>query len=213
MSKVVRSLGRKGPYVSPPTERPKRTILALALLLVAAAGCGGRAPEAQTPEPTAPAASPADAPVEEVATTPSDDGWADPHASDDGWADPEAAPGAPAAKHGGAPKHGGPETRTMDVVVEVVKQNREKVRVCYDEVQKDKPHLKGDIVIRFVIDPDGKVQRGQYVQAESTIYSPEISDCMIAEIKTWKFPPSSRRMQSEINYPFNFNPRPPKKDP
>ncbi len=99
------------------------------------------------------------------------------------------------------------ETRTTQVVADFVKERRERVRICYDDVQRRNPELQGDIMIRFVLSPEGNVKSIEYSEDESTIHSQELADCMIAEMKTWKFPPSSKGMESSIGYPFNFNPR------
>ncbi len=62
-------------------------------------------------------------------------------------------------------------------------------------------------MMRFVLSPSGTVQQIYYDQAESTLYSPEMGECIGREMKTWQFPPSSRHMETKVGYPFNFNPR------
>ncbi|MES1186255.1 MAG: AgmX/PglI C-terminal domain-containing protein, partial [Myxococcales bacterium] len=64
---------------------------------------------------------------------------------------------------------------------------------------------KGDMVIHFVVDPDGKVKKADLNQERSTIKSPAVVDCSIKVIQGIKFPPSSRGMDTTVNYPFNFN--------
>lgn len=99
------------------------------------------------------------------------------------------------------------ETRTLEAIAAFVKERREKIRPCYDAQLKKEPKLKGDLAIRFVLDPAGKVKSAEYAKEESTIDSPAAADCAIAELKTWQFPASSRGMDSTVTYPFNFNPR------
>lgn len=95
----------------------------------------------------------------------------------------------------------------MDVIRKFVLERREKVRPCYDKAQAGRPNFKGDVMMRFVLSPSGDVQQIFYDQAESTLYAPDVGECIAAGMKTWKFPPSSRGMETKVGYPFNFNPR------
>ncbi len=177
----------------------KRAFGLLAVTLFAA-GCGGDAAPAKTP---ADAAAPAaDAP--EASTDKSADKLADKPAgngADDGaWAGESEAKTATRAEGSGKT-----ETRTMDVIGQIVKENRKPVRECFDKAKKDLPDLKGDMVIHFVVDPDGKVKKADLNQERSTIKSPAVVDCSIKILLGIKFPPSSRGMDTTVNYPFNFN--------
>jgi hypothetical protein len=97
------------------------------------------------------------------------------------------------------------ETRTMEVIAQTVKDNRKAVRDCFDKAKKELPDLKGDMVIHFVVDPEGKVRRAELNQERSTLKSPAVVSCSIEAIKAIKFPPSSRGMDTTVNYPFNLN--------
>jgi hypothetical protein len=181
---------------------------ALAAVSLFAVGCGGDAasagpakspddaavPAAETPADAAPAAA-ADAPAADkpAAEKPA-------AAADDGaWA------GEAEAKSSKAPADGKTETRTMEVIAQIVKDNRKPVRECFDKAKKDLPDLKGDMVMHFVVDPDGKVKKAELNQERSSIKSPAVVDCSIKVIQGIKFPPSSRGMDTTVNYPFNFN--------
>jgi hypothetical protein len=181
----------------------KRAFGLLAVTLFAV-GCGGDAATAKSPDDAA--APAADAP-NGVAPAPSADAPADKPAAkpaegaDEGaWAGESEAKTAKAAEGNGKT-----ETRTMDVIGQIVKDNRKPVRECFDKAKKDLPDLKGDMVIHFVVDPDGKVKKADLNQERSTIKSPAVVDCSIKIILGLKFPPSSRGMDTTVNYPFNFN--------
>lgn len=191
----------------------KISLCAVLGLSLSAAACTSRknAAEAQTassfepsaePEPTetvpvepAPAAEPAAAPTS--AAPGEDETWTDeePTATQS-----TAASSKPAASSG-------PETRTMDVIRQFVLDRREKVRPCYDKAQAGRPNFKGDIMMRFVLSPSGTVQSIQYSPQESSLYAPDVGECIAREMKTWQFPASSRGMETKVGYPFNFNPR------
>jgi hypothetical protein len=97
------------------------------------------------------------------------------------------------------------ETRTMDVIAKLVKENRQPVRDCMDKAKKQLPDLKGDMVIHFIIDPEGKVTKAELNVEKSSLKNPDVAECAIKTIQGIKFPPSSRQMQSEVNYPYNLN--------
>ena len=97
------------------------------------------------------------------------------------------------------------ETRTMDVIAQIVKENRKPVRECFDKAKKDLPDLKGDMVIHFVVDPEGKVKKAELNQERSSLKSAAVVDCSIKVILGIKFPASSRGMDTTVNYPFNLN--------
>jgi hypothetical protein len=168
-------------------------------LVFALAGCGGEAaPPAKSPADTqAPAsadsstdASDASSPSTEPKAAGADDAWA---GESEAKAPAEPAPG------------GKTETRTMEVIAQVVKENRKPVRECFDKAKKDLPDLKGDMVIHFVVDPEGKVKKADLNQERSTLKSPAVVDCAIKVLMGIKFPPSSRGMDTTVNYPFNLN--------
>lgn len=178
--------------------------LGAALTLLA---CGGSqaAPETAADESAnAPSDSEA-APSEPEETWGSEDGEASPATGSQSGATPSSSAGE--ASPTPAADSGATETRTTAVIQEVVQQNRAKVRACYDTAQKKLPDLKGDLVLRFTLNPDGAVKSIEQDLDKSTLKSPEVVKCAIDEIKSWKFPPSSRGMDTTVNYPFNFNPK------
>lgn len=182
-------------------------VLGLALTSLA---CTSRksAAEAQTAEDfqqtsqPAPAAEPASAP--EPAPSPESSASA-PAEDDDTWTD-EPGDAAAASAPPAAPSNQ-PETRTMEVIRKFVLERREKVRPCYDKVQAGRPNFKGDVMMRFVLAPSGMVQSIEYSPKESSLYAPDVGECIAREMKTWQFPASSRGMETKVGYPFNFNPR------
>jgi hypothetical protein len=161
--------------------------------------CGGETP----PPATAADAPAADAPASDA--PPAADAAADKPAGggDEAWSGEEAAKSEKAAPG----SEGGTETRTMEVIAKIVKDNRQPVRDCMDKVQKQLPDLEGDMVIHFVIDKDGKVKKAEPNIERSSMKNPEVSECAIKVIKGISFPPSSMGKESEVNYPYNFKKR------
>lgn len=117
---------------------------------------------------------------------------------------PPSAPASSASEASG-PK----DARGKEEIQRVVADNRDKVRACYDAALKENPGIHGDLVVSFVIDPEGNVKSAEVNWAESELHVPELDTCAVEVVKTLKFPASSRGLESKVNYPFNFNPAPP----
>ena len=174
--------------------------------------CGGsESPPAQSPDSAAaaePAAEPASDPAPAAADAPSGSSEG---AGDSGWEGEDSAKSSPASGASEAvspnPDTKGEETRTVEVISKLIKDQRQPVRDCYDKARKDLPDLKGDMVIHFVLDPQGKIKKIELNVERSTLKSPPVADCAIKVIQGIKFPPSSRGMDTTVNYPYNFNPR------
>jgi TonB family protein len=155
-------------------------------LLLCACACGPSQP-AQAPSPeVAPAPAPAEAPASPAPRAAAPSGSA------------EAAPAAAET----APR----DTRGKEQIQAVLAANRDKVRACYEAALKKNPGIHGDVVVAFVINPDGSVKSAEVNWSESEIHVPELDSCAVDVVRSLKFPPSSRGLESKVNYPFNFNP-------
>lgn len=156
--------------------------------LISFAGCaGGQKPDAAAPASTATSA-------EKTEAKPDDTGQS-------------ASGGEKKPDEGEEPAEGGDkETRTTEVIQALVQENRKPVRECYEKARKQIPDLKGTMTIHFVLDPEGKVKEANLNVEKSEVKSPDIVNCAVAVIKKIKFPPSSRGMETTINYPYTFNP-------
>jgi len=173
------------------------------LVLSSFAGCGGsETPPPETAASSSETAAPASESESSGAAAPA------PESSEDslmGSEDPASNPKA--ANEKSATPAPGEDTRTSEMVQKMVMEHRSTVRKCYEDALKELPGLHGDLVVHFVLDPEGKVKKAELNQEQSTLKSPKVTECAINVIKGIKFPPSSRGMQSEINYPFNLNPQ------
>jgi len=177
----------------------------IALTLLAAlttAACGG-----SNPAPAAPTEGPA---PEASAQPEASAGPAKPAANEDeGWVGEKTAKSeetTPASAEPAPADGKAPETRTMDVIRKLVMDNRKAARKCYEDARLNDKNLKGDVVIHFVLNPEGKVKSAELNQERSTLKDPKVVDCVIGVIKSIPFPKSSRAMETSANYPFNFTP-------
>lgn len=162
--------------------------------LIAYAGCGG----GQKPEPKAPATA-----ADGADKTEEKGGEAK---ADEPKAGGGETKGEEGSEGGGDNEGGDKETRTTEVIQKLVQENRKPVRDCYEKARKQIPDLKGTMVIHFVLDPEGKVKEAVLAVEKSEVKSPDVVTCAVNVIKKIKFPPSSRGMETTINYPYTFNP-------
>jgi hypothetical protein len=177
------------------TMRLHQTLLG-AFILSGVVACGSSAQSSAPPE------TPATPPSTEA--TPSEAKTADakPAATESAGADDDAASsGSDEAAAGGAP-----DTRTMEVIAATVKEHRKDARACYEKGAKQVPGLKGDLVVHFVLKPNGKVKTAELNRERSTITEASVVSCVIDVVSAIEFPRSSRGMETSVNYPFNFTP-------
>jgi hypothetical protein len=169
-------------------------ILLGAFVLSGVVACGGSSQSSPPPEtaatPPAAEAKPAEAPAEGAKP-----------ASSEAASDDAASPGDAAVATGGDP-----DTRTMEVIAATVKEHRKDARACYEKGAKQVPGLKGDLVVHFVLKPNGKVKSAELNKERSTITEASVVSCVIDVISAIEFPRSSRGMETAVNYPFNFTP-------
>ena len=184
--------------------QPNRILVpALGSILAFAFACGPEAPAespaAEAPAPSAAEATPAAATAEPAAGAGAEENW-------EGEAEAKTAGDGPKGSDsaGNPTTDGKVETRTMIEIQRLVQENRKPVRDCFDKAKKDLPELHGDMVIHFVLDAEGKVKKAELNQERSTMKSPPVVECAINTLKGIKFPPSSRGMDTTVNYPYNF---------
>jgi len=181
-------------------------LYSLMMLAGLATACGGATP--------APAVAAADTKPAATDTAPEAATPSKPPASDDeGWVGEKSTKSDDGATHAASDVEPSPvngkavvETRTMDVIRKLVMDNRKAARKCYDDARKDQKDLRGDVVVHFVLDPEGKVKLAELNQERSTLKAPVVTDCVLGVIRSIHFPKSSRAMETSTNYPFNFTP-------
>jgi hypothetical protein len=76
------------------------------------------------------------------------------------------------------------------------------VRACYERALLKEPGLAGKIVLEWGISTSGGVTSEK--TKSSTMKSPAVEACIMASLKTWKFPPA-KGGNVIISYPFMFN--------
>jgi TonB family protein len=88
----------------------------------------------------------------------------------------------------------------------IVQNNRDKFRTCYEASLAANPGIQGRVTLKFVLSPDGSVKEGGIDPGASAITKEDLERCMMNALRTLKFPPSKRGMESTVRYPFTFKP-------
>lgn len=99
--------------------------------------------------------------------------------------------------------------RGIDDYRTIIQTNRDKFRRCYEVSLKAHPGIKGNVTLKFTLDPAGAVKEALIDKSASDITESDLETCMVSVLKTISFPASKRGMDSTVRYPFNFNPHSP----
>ncbi len=75
------------------------------------------------------------------------------------------------------------ESRDSDQVSEVINRHNSSIQYCYQRELKQNPDLKGKLVVRFTVTPEGKVKDIKVIS--STLDNSSIERCVISRIKRW----------------------------
>ena len=104
--------------------------------------------------------------------------------------------------------HGGEPGRSVKDIQTIVQSHRDDARACYDRVQQAHPDpmLKGNLDVKWTIDPTGKVTEISVDDSRSDIHDAAIGKCVMDVIKGIHFSVSGKGFETRAHYPFNFNP-------
>lgn len=73
--------------------------------------------------------------------------------------------------------------RDADAIQAVVAKHSPAIEYCYQRAIKRDPNLKGKIVVRFVITPQGTVESATIVS--KTVNNPDVEECILSRIRRW----------------------------
>ncbi len=78
---------------------------------------------------------------------------------------------------------GGGGGRSQDAVAAIVARHTAAIQSCYQSEIRRTPDLKGKIVVRFIITPQGTIESATIVS--STLNNPRVEKCVISRILRW----------------------------
>lgn len=89
-----------------------------------------------------------------------------------------------------------------ELIRRVVRQHLAQLQYCYERELQRSPELAGKVVMKWVINGQGRVTQAQV--AETQLRNSNVEGCLAARIKTWTFPAPHGGGIVIINYPFVF---------
>ncbi len=87
-------------------------------------------------------------------------------------------------------------------IMETVVSHKAEIKACTDQAKLAHPEASGTIVVSWVIRRDGSVTnvKIEYPEVQKT----DLSRCLVAAIRKWRFPPYSGPQMAPIKFPFKF---------
>ena len=87
-----------------------------------------------------------------------------------------------------------------DAIAAVVARNMGQIRFCYEQALQGEPGLNGRVAVDFTIGGNGLVKMAGI--ENSTLGSKIVEDCILARLKSWKFPLPENGVDVKVSYPF-----------
>lgn len=91
----------------------------------------------------------------------------------------------------------------------VVRAHFKQISACYEEAIDARPGAMGRVMAEWDINPDGSVANAHLSDVDSSLEA--IRPCLVREISSWKFAPSTSPDVSSVKYPLIFDERKPLK--
>ncbi|MCC6746072.1 MAG: AgmX/PglI C-terminal domain-containing protein [Deltaproteobacteria bacterium] len=89
---------------------------------------------------------------------------------------------------------------SKEIIRRVVKQHRNEISFCYQRELQANPRLGGRLVVRFVIQGNGRVAFANV--AESELQSRPVEGCVTQAVRRWEFPAPQGGGLVDVTYPF-----------
>lgn len=84
----------------------------------------------------------------------------------------------------------------------VIESNRSQLVRCYEDRIAAKPKLSGQVVVAFLVSPNGRVSDSRI--KESTLGDSVAENCIVSVLKSSQFPEPGGKASVKVVYPFKF---------
>lgn len=116
--------------------------------------------------------------------------------------EPDASPPEPGILPSGGPTRG---RLTKSLIEQGVQSRMQQIQECYALGLSRVPELRGNVMVNFVIAPDGSVPYAAALENGTDLGDPQVLDCVLAEFQKMTFEaPEGGRVVS--TYPLRFAP-------
>ena len=85
---------------------------------------------------------------------------------------------------------------------QVIQRHQGELRFCYEQGLQATSNLSGRVTVHFIIGGVGHVNEADV--AGTSMHSSPVENCVLAKLKSWKFPTPRNGVLVKVNYPFNF---------
>ena len=93
--------------------------------------------------------------------------------------------------------------RNYGIISAAIQQKKGRLTNVYNRLLQNNENLQGNLIIEFVISPEGSVIKSQVLT--SSIGNPSFEKALIREIRRWRFP-TVKTGQTTVLYPLSFFP-------
>jgi outer membrane biosynthesis protein TonB len=84
----------------------------------------------------------------------------------------------------------------------VIHKHMDEVRYCHESAMLYHPNANGKLLVKFSIAPNGTVESA--ATETSTLEDPQMENCILKKLKTWRFPKPKGGIHVAVSYPFIF---------
>lgn len=92
---------------------------------------------------------------------------------------------------------------TADEVGRIIRRHWNEIKYCYEKELSKDPNLAGKVGVAFQIGPIGDVVTAKV--SETDLHSNNVEECMLSNVRRWKFPNPRGGGVVDVNYPFIFS--------
>lgn len=92
-------------------------------------------------------------------------------------------------------------------LIDLIAQNREKFRACFDEWGRQNPGREVKITLTLKLKPNGELLSAAFKPDESDLKDDKMESCMAKAAGELKYPESPKGMETTYNHRFNFKSR------
>ena len=89
-----------------------------------------------------------------------------------------------------------------EAVRRVVRAGLKEVRACYEKELNRNPGIEGKVVIEWDIGEQGKVLAAKV--KSTSLDNSSVESCIVARLKTWRFPEPPPNLVATVSYPFTL---------
>ncbi len=87
-------------------------------------------------------------------------------------------------------------------ITRVIRSRRNGIKYCYQKELARQPKLQGKVVVAFTIGPNGRVIKASI--PESTLGNKQVGNCIVRQVRRWRFPQPKGGGVVKVKYPFIF---------